>query len=159
MRVLIDVEEGNSIVATAECEASADDTVELVVSNAAGQLGLEAEEILLDLSAGEERFERGKRVGDFGRGHRWKHRRTCINLHFETEAKEHKFPVSATWARVHHWGCEKFHIPHDLCANLELRLGSPTGPALNEKKQIGHHPGCEVVWLVKPGPEPNGAGR
>ena len=48
MRVQIDVEEGNSIVATAECEASADDTVELVISNAAGQLGLEADEILLN---------------------------------------------------------------------------------------------------------------
>ena len=62
MKVQIDVGEGSSVVATAECEASADDTVELVILNAAGQLGLAADEILLDLSAGEDRFERGKRV-------------------------------------------------------------------------------------------------
>jgi len=158
MRVQIDVEEGNGIVATAECEASAEDTIELVVSNAAGRLGLEVEEILLDLSAGNERFERGKRVSEFGSEHRWKHRRTCIDIHFETESEEHRFPVSATWARVHHWTCNHFKVPHDLCANLELRLGSPTGPALNEKKEIGQHTGCETVWLVKPGPEPNGFG-
>jgi hypothetical protein len=157
VRVQIEVEEGNAVVASAEYDASPEDTVERVVSNVAPRLGLEASEILLDLGAGSQRFEQSARVSDcIEHGHRWKHRRTCINVYFESEHREHKFPASSTWARVHRWACEHFHVPPDLCANLELRLGSPTGPALNEKKEVGVFAGCEVVWLVKPGPEPNG---
>ena len=82
--------------------------------------------------------------------------RVCIDLHFETEAKQARFPARAKWARVHRWGCRAFTIASDACAHLELREGSPAGPALNERQEIGPHVGCEVVWLVKPGPEPNG---
>lgn len=82
--------------------------------------------------------------------------RVCVDLHFETEAKPAQFPANADWARVHRWGCHAFKIASDACAHLELREGSPTGPALNERQRIGVHAGCKPVWLVKPGPEPNG---
>ncbi len=83
---------------------------------------------------------------------------TCVlvEVHFETEVKEHRFPSKASWARVHHWACHAFRISTDACAHLELREDSPTGPALNERNHIGVHHGRKVVWLVKPGPEPNG---
>ncbi len=159
MRIHIDVEEGNSIVASADCEASAEDTIELVVSNAAPQLGVAPAEILLDLGAVSQRFQRESKVGDcIVHGQHWKHRRTCVQIHFETERAEHRFPATAAWGQVHVWACGHFRIPPDLCTNLELREGGPKGPALNEKKQIGVHASCESVWLVKPGPEPNGRG-
>lgn len=82
--------------------------------------------------------------------------RVCIDLNFEGEAKRAWFPARAKWARVHRWGCRAFTIASDACAHLELREGSPTGPALNERQEIGPHKGCEIVWLVKPGSEPNG---
>ncbi len=82
--------------------------------------------------------------------------RVCIELHFETESKQKKFPVQAKWARVHRWGCRAFTIANDACAHLELREDTPTGPAINERQEIGPHVGCKTVWLVKPGPEPNG---
>ena len=83
-------------------------------------------------------------------------RRVSIELHFEGEAKRARFPARAKWARVHRWGCRAFTIASDACAHLELREGSPAGPALNERQEIGPHAGSEIVWLVKPGPEPNG---
>lgn len=82
--------------------------------------------------------------------------RVCVELHFESDKRRHHFPVHAHWARVHRWGCRHFPIAHDACANLELRLGAPDGPALNELKPIGASDECLVVWLVKPGSEPNG---
>jgi hypothetical protein len=84
-------------------------------------------------------------------------RRQCVTLHFEGEDLEHKFPASATWGHVHKFGCRKFTIAHDACANLELHLNTIDGPVANERKEIiGHHEGCIDIWLVKPGPEPNG---
>lgn len=88
--------------------------------------------------------------------HRGKLKLVSIDLHFETEEAKHHFPASARWERVHRWGCKRFRVASDACANLELHQGSATGPALNEAKRIGHHEGCLVVWLVKPGPERNG---
>ena len=83
-------------------------------------------------------------------------RRQCVTLHFEGEELQHKFPASATWGHVHKFGCRKFTIAHDACANLELHLNTIDGPVANERKEIGHHEGCIDIWLVKPGPEPNG---
>lgn len=83
-------------------------------------------------------------------------RRVCIELHFESDAKQKKFPLQAKWARVHRWGCRAFTIASDACPHLELREGSPQGTAINERQEIGPHAGCKPVWLVKPGPEPNG---
>jgi hypothetical protein len=160
MKLRIDVEEGDRVVASVECNALAEETVETIASRIAGELQLDSEEILVDLLADGQRFDRHAKVSDCLRhGNRWRHRRSCIDLHFESEEATHRFPASATWGRVHKWGCEHFQVPGNVCANLELRKGSPDGPALNDKKEIGVHPGCEVIWLVKPGPEPNGHSR
>lgn len=83
-------------------------------------------------------------------------RRVCLDLHFESESIRAWFPTRAKWVRVHRWACHAFKVAGDACAHLELREGSPAGPALNERQEIGLHAGCESVWLVKPGPEPNG---
>lgn len=82
--------------------------------------------------------------------------RQCVTLHFEDEELKHKFPATATWARVHQFGCRHFKIAHDACANLELRLHKFDGSPVNERKQIGHYEGCVDIYLVKPGAEPNG---
>jgi hypothetical protein len=81
---------------------------------------------------------------------------TCVEVHFETEVRTHKFPARSTWERVHRWGCKKFKVATDACPNLEIHKDGPLGPALNESKPIGHHAHCVNVWLVKPGPERNG---
>lgn len=157
MKICIEVEENGAISKSAECEASSDDTVEVIVTKLAGQLGIEAEEILTDLGTDGVTFEKHVPVREYiQHGHRWLHRRVCIKLHFETEKAVHYFPSRAHWARVHRWGCDRFDVAHDACANLELREGTETGPALNEALRIGVFLGCKIVWLVKPGPEQNG---
>jgi hypothetical protein len=81
---------------------------------------------------------------------------SCIDIHFEGERIRRRFPSRWSWSGVHRWGCHHFRVAEDACANLELRNGSATGPALNEGLTIGPVRGCRVVWLVKPGPEPYG---
>ena len=119
----------------------------ILAQKIAAVLELEAEEILAELSNPECLHPEH---------HHGKLKLACIDLHFETESGKHHFLASATWGRVHRWGCKKFRVASDACANLELHSGSPKGPVLNEAKHIGHHEGCREVWLVKPGPEPNG---
>jgi hypothetical protein len=80
----------------------------------------------------------------------------CIELHYESEIATHLFPARARWASVHRWGCRHFHVAHDACAQLELRVGAANGLLLNERESIGTFEGCKEVWLVKPGAEPNG---
>lgn len=79
-----------------------------------------------------------------------------VHVHFESESATRQFLAKSTWRRVHRWGCKKFKVSSDACANLELRKDSPDGPALNESKEIGDHEEPLTVWLVKPGAEPNG---
>jgi hypothetical protein len=114
----------------------------------AAMLELEAEELLHELDHGPH-----------ARDHDHHHCRvdlTCVDIHFETESATHKFLATSTWERVHRWACKRFKVASDACANLELHEGGPKGPILNETRPIGHLPGCETVWLVKPGPERNG---
>ncbi len=158
MKILIEVEEDDKVNRSAECEVSPEESVDALAKRIAGQLGLEAEELVADLGVGDVRFEPNARVGDYiEHGKRWRHRRVCIDLRFESESNTHRFPAHSTWARVRRWGCKHFHVSADACINLELREGSPTGPPLNESSEIGVFTGCKTVWLVKPGPEPNGA--
>lgn len=149
--IIIEVEQRGAPVEKIELEFEAQPESRAVAEKLAGVLALEAEELLSELAAAHH--------GD-GHGHEHGHHHrlqlTCIDLHFESESVKHRFLARSTWARVHHWGCRKFHIAADVAANLELRDGAPDGPALNEAKPIGHHEGCQVVWLVKPGPESNG---
>jgi hypothetical protein len=157
MKIMVEVEEGGGVVRVVECEVSPEESVHAAARRLAELIGVETDELVEDLGAGGVTFEREAPVRDcLIHGERWRHRRVCIELHFETEHVVRTFPPRATWVRVHRWGCHRFHVPQDACANLELREGEPTGPALNEKVEIGVFAGCKVVWLVKPGPEPNG---
>jgi hypothetical protein len=160
MKIQVDVEEDGAVVQTLECEADAQETIEELANRLANQLGTETDDVLSGLGANGTLFQRRQRIGEcLQHGNRWRHRRTCLDVHFESENQIHRFSAHSRWYRVHQWGCKHFHIAHDACANLELRDGSPEGPALNEKTEIGSFTGCKTVWLIKPGPEPNGQHR
>jgi len=158
MRILLEVEELGKVVRSAEVELGDDATVEAAARQLATALNIaDAEEILEDIVVGEIELQRHQTLAACAHhGNRWRHRRVCIDLHFEADEKRHHFPARAKWSRVHRWGCEHFRVGTDLCANLELREGGPKGPVLSENLPIGHFHGCKVVWLVKPGPEPYG---
>jgi hypothetical protein len=70
--------------------------------------------------------------------------------------KRRFFNPKQTWQAVHEWACDKFKVAESVCQELELFAGSPTGLPLNENVPIGTSQDCKVVWLAKPGPEPNG---
>jgi hypothetical protein len=159
MNVVIEIEIDDQSRAFEVIELSEDQTVREVLSLAAAKAGIELEELLLDITAGEIQLAADSRLREIAHhGHRWKHRRVCIDLHFEADEKRHHFPTCAKWAAVHRWGCHHFRVAPDLCANLELREGEPKGPVLNEQQPIGIFHGCKTIWLVKPGPEPYGRG-
>jgi len=157
MQLSIEVEEKGEVIRTVTAEVIPTETLEIVVRRSAGELAVDVEELLGDLVADGKSLDPGQTVAEaLAHSHRIRHRRVCVDLHFETEHLEHLFPANGTWSLVHRFGCKKFEVPRDACANLELHGGSPTGPALNDQVRIGHFPGCKTVWLVKPGPEPNG---
>ena len=157
MKLAIDVEEKGEVIRTISVDFNPTETFESVVRRSAGELEIPVEDLLGDLVADGKVVDPGQSVVEaLCHGHRVRHRRACIDLRFETEHIEHQFPVNGTWGLVHRFGCDKFEVSGDACANLELREGSETGPALNEKMRIGQFTGCKTVWLVKPGPEPNG---
>jgi hypothetical protein len=156
--VVIEIEEDQKELRLIEVEVATEETELLAfLQSVSVAVGLPAEELILDLGVGEVHFHPNAMLSECLRhGHRWRHRRVCVDLHFESDSAKHHFPARGTWELVHEWGCQKFEVPRDLRANLELREGSTTGPALNDRVQIGHHKGCMTVWLVKPGPEPFG---
>ncbi len=157
MKVQVDLEESTKVISSVEVDVAPDASVGVVASEAAPKLGIDVEEITADLYANGKRLGPGTLVSDYSaKGIPLRHRRDCVELHFESDIVTHHFPVSWTWGRVHLWACKRFDVPHDACANLELREGSSTGPALNEGAELGVFTGCKGVWLVKPGPEPNG---
>ncbi len=158
MIAYVEIEEGEQGVRLVELDFPSEEAVLATsLAPAAEKSGIPVEELLLDLGVGEVQFEPVSKVGEcLKHGNRWRHRRVCIDLHFESEEAKQTFPARATWAHVHHWGCHQFDVPHDACANLELHEGAPNGPVLNDRKHIGPHHGCKTVWLVKPGPEPYG---
>lgn len=159
MVVVVEIEQDQQETKVVEIELS-DAEADLIsfLRPVADKTGIPVEELILDLGVGDVQFQPQWKVSEcFRHGHKWRHRRVCVDLHFESEAAKHHFPARAPWARVHHWGCKHFDVPNDACANLELHDGSPTGPVLNDRTHIGHHRGCKTVWLVKPGPEPYGS--
>jgi hypothetical protein len=158
MIVIIEIEEHEQELRLIEAEVATEE-VELsaFLRSIAEKSGVSAEELALDLGVGEVHFQPNARLAEcLKHGHRWRHRRVCIDLHFESEQALHSFPAGGTWALVHKWGCHRFDVSHDACANLELHEGSAKGPVLNDRVQIGHHRERKTVWLVKPGPEPYG---
>lgn len=156
MNIHLELEEDGKLARTLSCSSEPGDSLADVARRLAEQIGLEADDILPDLIPGGETDSSSPVDKCLCDGHRARLRRVCLDLHFETEEKRHLFPVRAHWRRVHRWGCREFNVGRDACANLELHESAPTGPALNEAVPIGHFSGCKVVWLVKPGPEPNG---
>jgi hypothetical protein len=158
MVVTVEIEQGEQEIRCIEVEVIAGDAeLATFLQPVADKLEIPVEELLLDLGVGETQFHPHSKVSECLRhGPRWRHRRVCIDLHFESEEAKQHFPARATWSRVHHWGCNHFKVPHDICPNLELHQGTPAGPVLNDRTHIGHHKGCETVWLIKPGPEPYG---
>jgi len=155
MKIVLDVEEQGQVVRSVEIEARGEETVTLVAQRLASLVGLEIEEMLEDLTVDGNQVSPHSTLTQCP-GHHLRHRRVCVDVRFESEDARHHFPAKARWSRVHTWGCKKFNVAPDACANLELHENAPDGPALNEQHEIGHFSGCKVVWLVKPGPEPNG---
>lgn len=158
MIVILEIEDGEKGLREIELD-SPNGEVELaaLLAPVAEKEEFPLDELLLDVGVGDVPFDPHSRVVEcLKHGNRWRHRRVCVDLHFESEEAKHSFPVRATWAQVHHWGCHGFDVPRDACANLELRDGAPNGPVLNDRNRIGYHHGCKTVWLVRPGPEPYG---
>ena len=146
----------DSAESTVRVHADSGDSLEKFAARITESAQLDGDAVL-EVALGVELPERQRFVRDLAFRHKkLRLRRTCIDLHFESEQKKHNFPADAHWSAVHRWGCRHFNVSHDACANLELRAGSSTGAPLNEHQKIGHAKECKTVWMVKPGPEPNG---
>jgi hypothetical protein len=157
MIIIVEVLEGNEPRRRAQVEALEAERLATVLERVAVELGVEHAELILNIGVGDVQFDPNGTIGDvIHHGHHWHHRQTCVDLHFESESEKHHFSSRSTWGQVHHWGCRHFEVPAAVCANLQLHEDSPTGPVLNDRLPIGHYHGCKTIWLVKPGPEPNG---
>jgi hypothetical protein len=157
MKAELELEDHGMPITSVDFELFPSETIDTLAARLALQIQMEPDDIIAGLCMDGAPIPNEIALQEhLMRGHRLRLKRVCIDLHFETEAAMHKFPPHATWGRVLDWGCNHFRVPRDLRANLELREGSPTGPAVNERLEIGEFGGCKTVWLVKPGPEPNG---
>jgi hypothetical protein len=157
MTIIIEIFEGNDSKRRTQVEASEAERIAVVLERVAAELGVEHAELISNIGVEELQFDAQAIVGDvIQHGHHWHHRRVCVDLHFESESRKHDFSSRSTWGDVHEWGCRHFDVPTMVCANLQLHADSPTGPVLNDRMHIGRYHGCKTVWLVKPGPEPNG---
>jgi len=155
MQVSVDIAEEGKAPEVLSLEASGEDSAALIADRLAGELGVDAGDVLEAFRA-EHGLERGTVVREFPVS-RLRLRRIRVEVHFEGETASHGFPSRAKWARVHRWACRHFGMATDACANLELHDGAPDGPRLNENQPIGTSSGCREVYLIKPGPEPYGA--
>jgi hypothetical protein len=146
--VTVDLHRHGSPVETIKVECEGEPTHRHLAQKLAEVLTLGVEELLEEFTEQQELYDHGR--------HHAKLKLECIDVHFETESATHHFPARARWKHVHRWACHNFRIANDISANLELRDGDPEGTVLNETNRIGEFNGCRTVWLVKPGPEPNG---
>lgn len=157
IEVEIAVEESGAVVQTIAHKFAPEQKIEEVARFIADKIGSSLDEVLADLYENDQSLEKDVKIGNCAKHiHRWRLKRVCISLHFESESVQHQFPARAKWEQVHKWGVKHFNIASDVSANLELHRETPTGLLLNEKTVIGHFQGCQDVWLVKPGPENNG---
>lgn len=158
MQITIDLEEGSNPPKSVTVEVDTDERVETVVARAATALGIDPTEFAADIGTDGFSFQSQDRVKDCIRhGQRWRCRRVCVEIYYQSEpAIRHSFNPKHTWQKVHEWACKHFTVAAAMCKDLELFAGSPTGPALNENLPIGASHECKIVWLAKPGPEPNG---
>ena len=158
MNITIDLDDGSGPSKSVTVEVEADEQVETVVARAAAALGINPTELTADIGTDSISFESQDSVRDCIRhGRRWHSRRVRVEIHYQiVPAIRHFFSPKQTWQRVHEWACKHFTVAAAMCKDLELFAGSPTGPALNENLPIGASHECKIVWLAKPGPEPNG---
>lgn len=146
--VTVELHKHGSAVETIKIECDAEPTHHHLAEKLAEVLTIGVEELVEEFAAEQEIYDASR--------HHCRLKLECIDVHLESESATHHFPARAKWKNISHWACKKFRIAKDASANLELRDGSAEGPALNESKRIGRFEGCRTVWLVKPGPEPNG---
>jgi hypothetical protein len=146
--VTVELHRHGSAVETIKIECDAEPTHRHLAEKLAEVLTIGVEELVEEFAAEQEIYDASR--------HHCKLKLECIDVHFETESATHHFPARAKWKHVFNWACKKFRIAKDASPNLELRDGSAEGPALNESTHIGRFEGRRTVWLVKPGPEPNG---
>jgi len=158
MKITIDIEGSDGSPKSIAIDADGSETIEAIAVKAAKDLGIDPAELMDDLGTDDVLFAKQDTVDKCIRhGHKWRHRRVCIEVHYQSEpATRHFFNPKKHWRVVHEWACKHFHVAEAMCQDLELFAGSPTGPALNENQPIGESAECRVVWLAKPGPEPNG---
>lgn len=146
--VTIEVHRHGKPVENVKVECDMEPSQKHLAEKLASMLALGTEELVEEFAAEADSYHPARHEG--------KLKLECIDVHFESEAAPHHFPARAKWKHVFQWACKHFKIAHAASANLEMREGSPDGPAINEAKQIGRFEGCKTVWLVKPGPERNG---
>jgi hypothetical protein len=158
MKVHVNVEEDDGVHQTLEYDLVPTEPIETLAAKVAADLDEPIADILADFGSNGSAVAADTPALDVLHGC-VKVQRVCVELHFETETITHRFSPKAQWERVHLFGCKKFKVAEDACANLELHDGTVDGPALNERQAIGSFKGCRTIWLVKPGPEPNGSRR
>src|SRR5207302_2743368 len=127
-----EIEEANQVVASATKQVSGHEPVREALTGISNQLGTDVEQLLSAISQGK-RFKAEATVVDvIAHEASIRLKRVRIDIHFESEDRDHRFFASQTWEDVHKWACQHFNISTDACPNLELREGSPKGPALND---------------------------
>jgi len=146
--VTIEVHRHGRPVESVRVECDVEPTHKHLAEKLASVLALGTEELVEEFVAEAEGYDAKRHEGRL--------KLDCVDVHFESESAIHHFPAHAKWKHVFLWACKHFKIAHDASANLELREGSPDGPAINEAKHIGRFEGCKTAWLIKPGPERNG---
>lgn len=158
MHITIDLDDGANPIRSVTVDADEHEKIEAVAAKAAIALGIDLAEALPDLGTEKVSFENHDRVGDCIRhGRHWRCHTVCVEVHYQSEPPvRHFFNPKQTWEKVHRWACNKFKVAESVCQDLELFDDSPTGPAINEHSAIGRSQECKHVWLIKPGPEPNG---
>jgi hypothetical protein len=136
------------------------ESLETIAIRVAERFNLEPSEVIEGLGTGEIAFSKHDSLVECTRhGKSWECRRrqTCVEVHYQSEdPARHFFNPNSPWRVAHEWACRHFKVASAVCQDLELFAGSPTGPPLNETLPIGASHECKIVWLAKPGPEPNG---
>lgn len=160
MDITIDLEDKDGQHHSATIDVSDQESLETIAIRVAEEFKIEPSEVIEGLGTDDIAFSKHDSVSDCTRnGKRWQCRRqqTCVEVRYQSEnPARHFFNPKNPWRVVHEWACRHFKVASAMCRDLELFAGSPTGPALNENLPIGTSHECKIVWLAKPGPEPNG---
>lgn len=160
MRITINLEDDSNSVKSATLDVADHENMDAIAFKAASQLGIPPSEVLEGLGTDDTAFTKHDTAAECARhGHKWhcRRRQTCVEVHYQSEEPaRHFFNPKSPWRVVHEWACRHFKVAASMCRDLELFAGAPTGSPLNENLPIGTSQDCKIVWLAKPGPEPNG---